>query len=243
MATLVTAFMTNINDIDFRSYEKYIELGKKLLCQPIPTVCFLEKHIYDKYFDSNLQNFPYTTFLTTEKRDIYLFSFESELVNYHVNTDNPTKDTPGYMFVQCYKTEWVRRAIEANPYNTSNFIWIDFGIFHMIDNSMEFALKLDSMCRKTYPRVRIASCVNPNQENNHDIYSTISWFFAGSVFGGNSQYLVQFAKQMKEICIDIIINKKRIMWEVNIWYLLYQKHPGLFSPYFANHDITILKNY
>ena len=113
----------------------------------------------------------------------------------------------------------------------------------MIDNSMEFALKLDSICRKTYPRVRIASCVNPNQENNHDIYSTISWFFAGSVFGGNSQYLVQFAKQMKEICIDIIINKKRIMWEVNIWYLLYQKHPGLFSPYFANHDITILKNY
>jgi len=43
MSTLVTAFMTNVNQIDFRSHEKYIELGKKLLSQPIPTVCFIEK--------------------------------------------------------------------------------------------------------------------------------------------------------------------------------------------------------
>ena len=46
MATIVTAFITNINNIEFRSYEKYIELGKILLNQPIPTICFLEKKKY-----------------------------------------------------------------------------------------------------------------------------------------------------------------------------------------------------
>ena len=244
MATIVTAFITKINNIDFRSYEKYIELGKKLLKQAIPTVCFLEKAIYQQYFEPELSQFPLTTFLTFERTDIYLYEYESQLTDFHVMTDNETKDTPGYMFIQCHKTEWVHMAIQENPYQTTNFVWIDFGIFHMIKDDVSFAVALKNLSRKTYDSIRIASCVDPNGISyDKNIYREIAWYFAGSIFGGHKDSLTEFAKQMKTTCIHLIETKKHIMWEVNIWYLIFQKHKTLFDPYRADHNISILDNY
>lgn len=243
MSTLVTAFMTNVNQIDFRSNEKYIELGKKLLCEPIPTVCFIEKHIHETYFASSLHLYPFTHFIFFEREDNYLFSYESQLTNYMVHTDNPKKDTPGYMFVQCHKTEWVKMAIHENPFQTSNFIWVDFGIYHMIRDDMAFALYLEKMSRSYHKDIRIASCVELSKPCSTEIFDTISWYFAGSVFGGDSEKLLLFADIMRQYCLEIVENKKRIMWEVNIWYLIYQNVPDIFNPYKADHNISILQNY
>jgi hypothetical protein len=244
MATIVTAFITKINNIEFRSYEKYIELGKKLLGQAIPTVCFLEKHIYDHYFANELNYYPLTIFKIFERNENYLYQYEDLLTDFHLETDNPTKDTPGYMFIQCHKTEWVKTAIEENPFKTNDFIWIDFGIFHMIRDDMSFATGLKNLVRKSYDGIRIPSCQDPSLPCIHrDIYRQIMWYFAGSMFGGNKDKLLQFAKIMKEFTIRLIHEKKHIMWEVNIWYLLYQNHAYLFIPYFSNHDLSILDNY
>jgi hypothetical protein len=48
---------------------------------------------------------------------------------------------------------------------------------------------------------------------------------------------------MKTKCIDIITNEKTIMWEINIWSLIYLENPGLFDRYIANHDGSILRCY
>ena len=48
---------------------------------------------------------------------------------------------------------------------------------------------------------------------------------------------------MKQKCIDIIITKKTLMWEVNIWYMIYQVHKDLFDFYIADHNISMLNNY
>lgn len=243
MATIVTAFVTKINNVEFRSYEKYIELGKKLISQPIPTVCFLEKHIFDEHFSSELSQYPHTHFIIFEKDENYLLQYEHQLTDFYVNTDNPTKDTPGYMFTQCHKTEWIRMAIEKNPFETSNFVWVDFGIYHMIRNEMGFALYLEQMSRNKYDSIRIASCVDPNKECKVDIFRDITWFFAGSVFGGSAEKLVVFSKIMKAFCLEIIEKEKHLMWEINIWYLLHKQYPDLFSPYTCDHNLTILANY
>ena len=243
MATIVTAFVTHINNIEFRSAEKYIELGKKLLSQPIPTVCFLEKHIYEDYFSGKEFLFPDTKFIMFERSDNYLMEHESQMTEFRVESDNPSKDTIGYMFTQCHKTEWVRMAIEANPFRTTDFIWVDFGIFHMIrEDEMAFALYLENMSRKKYSAVRIASCVDPNLDCA-DIFHRISWVFAGSVFGGPADKLAEFAARMKAFCLETISTRRHLMWEINVWYLLHKQWPGMFEPYKANHDISILDQY
>ena len=243
MATIVTAFMTNINQIQFRSTDKYMELGKKLLSQPIATVCFLEKHIYNQYFADSLEQFPNTSFHLFERNENYLFDHESQMSQFSVISDNPTKDTIGYMFTQCHKTEWVKLAIEKNPFQTTDFIWVDFGILHMIRDENAFPIFLEKMSRKTYDTVRIASCVDPNEECKTDIYHRIAWFFAGSVFGGSSSALLKFAEKMKTFCLDFVDKRQHLMWEINVWYLLYKEEPGLFNPYRADHNLSILENY
>lgn len=244
MSTIVTAFITNINSIDFRDIETYMDYGKKLLSQSIPTVCFLEKKVFDHFFKNNELDYVNTKFIIFEKDENYLYEYEKELTNYNLHTDNPKKDTPGYMFIQCHKTEWIRRAIDINPFNTSNFMWIDFGIYHMIKDDLDFAISIRDATSKKYTGLRIGSCVNPETNRfEKDIYKDVAWFFAGSVFGGDINTLIKFADNMKTKCIDIIKTKKHLMWEVNIWWLLFKQDSSYFRPYGTDHNILILQNY
>ena len=143
----------------------------------------------------------------------------------------------------CGKTEWVKRAIELNTYNTEQYLWIDFGIYHMINNSELFERAIYNINTKYYNNVRIASCWDPSTSVHPDIYKIITWYFAGSIFGGNKTKLLEFADLMKNKCLSIIEEKKSLMWEINIWYLIYKEHPELFDCYPSDHNIYILANY
>ena len=239
MTTIVSGFLTNINK--YRSIEKYIDYGKKLCKININKIIFIEEHIYNEYFKGEI--YPTTTFIFTRKENLYLYEYnETEFINFNkLSTDNPSKDTLEYMFVQCRKTEWIREAIEKNVYNNSQFIWIDFGIYHIINDDELFNNAICELNNKTYENIRISS--GTTSSNIENIYTHIQWSFLGGVFGGKSDKLFQFANLMKTKCNDIIKNKKTIMWEVNIWYLIYLDNPDLFDKYFANHNSSILSKY
>lgn len=241
MATFVSAFISNANNRKDRTIEKYIDFGNKFVELPVKKVIFLEKDIYEQYF-KNKDN-ELTKFILFNKNDIYLYNYKNNITNLSINTDNSDKDTIDYMFIMCYKTEWIKKAIQINPYETQQFIWIDFGIFHIIKDEHIFKNSILNMENKIYNNIRIASCWNPQIQYQIDIYKQIAWYFAGGVFGGDKQSLLHFADLMKEKCIEIICEKKSIMWEVNIWYLIYKKFSELFSLYTADHNLTILYNY
>lgn len=241
--TIVTAFITRINNIDFRSYETYIEYGNKLLRLNIPIIMFVEQYIYDQYYKDHLGTYPNTHFVIFERDENYLYEYLPQITKYQVISNNPKKDTIGYMFVQCHKTEWLRKSAELNPFQTSNFTWVDFGIYHMVKNDELLLQNIQQLSMRSYENVRIASCLDPRQPCHSDIYNQVVWFFAGSIVGGNKDKLIQFADIMKEACIQIIKEKNHIMWEVNIWYLIFQNYPSLFDFYFCDHDVSIIQNY
>ena len=221
----------------------------------------------DKVFDYIIEN--NTIFVMFEKTDNYLYNYINEITKFNVNTDNPGKDTLEYMFVQCHKTEWMKFAIKLlfdinNPRHFFNldtnlhFIWVDFGIYHMFnnnielfDNSFKHLHEIDNTVANNIVidnitinnKIRIASCIHPSKKYHSNIYKNIVWYFAGSVFGGPSDILLRFADLMKSECISIIKERKHLMWEVNIWYLIYLKHPELFGPYNCNHNASIIANY
>jgi hypothetical protein len=238
MTTIVSGFITNINS--YRNIEKYIEFGKKLCKININKIIFIEEIIYNTYFKHEI--YESTTFIFTSKEQLYLYKYNiSELINFNkLCTDNTSKDTFEYMFVQNNKTEWIREAIDKNPYNTSQFIWIDFGIFHIINDDELFNKCICNFKNKSYENIRIGSS---NFTNALSIYTNIHWLFLGGIFGGNSKKLIEFADLTKKKCIETIHNKKTIMWEVNIWYLIYLEKPELFDYYIADHNTTMLIKY
>jgi hypothetical protein len=239
MATIVSALLTNINSN--RNIEKYIDYGRKLCNININKVIFIEEHIYNTYFIN--EKYPLTTFIFTSKDQLYLYKYTGDdLINFNkLCSDNPSKDTIEYMYVQCSKTEWIRSAIEINPYNSNQFVWVDFGIYHIMNNDEDLFIRVISdLNNKYYENIRISCGTCYNIET---IYTHIQWFFLGGIFGGHKDKLIQFADLMKQKCIDIITKEKTIMWEVNIWFLIYLENNELFDRYIANHNPSMLAFY
>ena len=241
MNTIVSAFISDVNKREDRGVNKYYELGKLLLKSNIPKIIFVDSIMYNMIKDYNNEN---TKIFLTDIKTLYLYDYVSKLTNFNLHTDNKSKDTIKYMFMMCSKTEWVRCAINLNPFNTDYFIWLDFGLRHVFNCSdNEFIEKVNNLKYKIYDNIRIGNIWDLNINYSFNIYKDITWYFAGGVFGGNKTNLIIFADMMKEKCIDIMVNHKTIMWEVNIWYMVYNSCRNKFNPYKCNHNDSIIDNY
>ena len=243
MTTLVSAFISNVNSRKDRSIEKYIEYGKVLLQAKIQKIIFIDELIFDEL--NNCSN-EFTHLIPIKKESIYLYKYKDLLCNFNLNSTSPEKDSLEYMFTMCSKTEWIKKAIELNYFNTQSFIWIDFGIRHIFncdDNDFIKQIENININKNIYEKVRIGSIWNPDIQYYGDIYKDIKWYFAGGVFGGDIKSLLIFSEKTKEMCIKIIEEKNTIMWEVNIWYLVYKEMPYLFDYYTCDHNSSLIDNY
>lgn len=242
MTTIVSGFLGKCNINVNRSFDKYVELGIKLLNINVPKIIFVDQSMYDKIksFDNE-----FTKIILYDKKDSYLYSYVSPecLINFQVNTPTPQKDSMEYMSCICNKTEWIKQAIEINHFNTNQFIWVDFAIRHVITNDDIYTNFILNLQNKPYAKIRIASIWNLDANYDTDIYKQIAWYFAGGVVGGDKEQLLIFSEKMKNICLKTIIEKQTITWEVNLWYLIYKEHPDLFDPYYCDHNNSILENY
>jgi len=236
-ATIVSAFVSNVNS--FRNVEQYIDYGRRLLkTNDIKKIIFIEKSVYDQYLhDNNYQN---THFVFIEKNDIYLYEHIDKITEFDMTSCNPMKDTLEYMFVQSNKTEWIKQAIELDPFQTEQFIWVDFGIYHMMNidfgkydiiDDDEFNELIYKMTQKNYQQVRAGGCWDLNSYYHQEYYTQPMWYFGGSVFGGDKASLCKFADLMKQRCLNIISERKTFVWEVNIWYIIYLENKELFDIY------------
>lgn len=249
---LVTAFVAGANQRNDRGIDDYIQYGKKLLENPINKIVFFDETLIHSY---NLQNYPNTIVVPIKKEDMYLYEYKDKIANFSLNTLTPEKDSLEYMFLMCNKTEFIRKAIELNPFHsdpfqTSQFVWVDFGINHIFKNDDAlFQTTINALKTKNYNSVRIGSIWSPDMHTimtrnfKTDIYKDIAWYFAGGVFGGDSASLIKFADLTKQKCIKTIENYKTLMWEVNVWFLVYLENTELFSLYNCDHNHTLIGNY
>lgn len=232
--TIVSSFIYLENNKS-RNLDDYIKLGIKFLEQNIPKIIFMDEKLFNTFEKYQNEN---TKIIISKLDDIYLYKYKDS-VTINVSTDNPTKDTFEYFNIMNNKTEWIRKAIELNIYNTNNFIWIDFGIFHIIQRNLNFS---DYVLNKNYDKIRIASIWDLSLIIHMDITKNIYWFFCGGVFGGNKEILIKFADLIKNKCLHFVENNI-LFWEVNIWYMIYTENKELFDPYYVNHDERMIINY
>lgn len=238
--TIVSSFLTNVNTI--YTIDKYLKDGILLLKANIPKIIFIDENIYDelKIYENEL-----TSIIPIQKSKWYFNEYKDSLVNFDLNSNNKTKDTLEYMFTICNKTECIKKGIELNFFNTNSFIWIDFGIRYIFKNDSDesFIEKIEKLKDKDYEKIRIGSIWDLNNSYNYDIYKEVTWYFAGGVFGGKKEKLIDFADKTKNKCIQVMIEQKTLMWEVNIWYLVYLENPTLLDCYKCDHNESLINNY
>jgi hypothetical protein len=243
MATIVSGFLTNVNQKNDCNIDNFFELGILLLKAKIPKIIFVDEVMYEKIktYDNEITKI---VLVDKSQYELYQYMNHDVLTNFQLNTNNTGKDTIEFMFTMCNKTEWIKEAINLNYFKTEQFIWVDFGIRHVFncDNDSYINL-LESLNYKNYENIRIGNIWNLQLLYSNNIYKDIIWYFAGGVFGGNKEKLLIFSDLMKKKCLQIISQEKTIMWEVNIWYLIYLENKELFDSYQCDHNYTIITNY
>jgi hypothetical protein len=253
--------MSNVNNS--KSLDQYMNYGALMLANCQSVILFIERQIYDEYFpniNTNSMYFMYenksyeyvtknnVTYVFFNKKNNYLYEYINKATEFDNYIANNGKDTLEYVFTMCHKTEWLLMANTLLNYKKP-VIWIDMGIYHIFKNN--YKLFCDSMkyiqSDMVYNnKIIIGSIVDPtNQQlsDNEIIYKYPAWFFAGGVLGGMPYEIELFARLMKVACLEILDDKKHLMWEVNVWYLIYLKNPNLFNLYSCDHNSTILSNY
>ena len=208
------------------------------------------------------------TFVFFNMCDLFLWESRNMAHKFKLNTGNPNKDTLEYMMVQCQKSEWMAIATQLNEHNNhesrgcnkshndiSEFIWIDFGSFHMFQGKIDvFQTELYKMRSRVNKRllnqpknacnkITFARCWDPTHVYYGDIYRDVNWLFAGSIFGGSISAIHIFALKMREKCLQVLREKNTLMWEINIWVLIFRESEELFSMYPSDHSEIIFRGY
>ena len=265
---IVTGFVSNGNNRKDRDITHYIDWGKLLINNNMESyykVIFIERNIFNEFFiQDNINYYSFldyeyviynkNIFVLFERENNYLYNYKHKITDFYLNSGNDEKNTIDYIFIQCHKTEWVKIAIQlveklkVMKDNNNEYMWIDFGIYSLFNNDINLFNDTLTNLHERYSinsnnKVHIASCVPPHTNYYTEFYRNIAWYFAGSVFGGPANKLLEFTELMKTECINIIEEKHHLMWEVNVWFLIFAKHPDLFDLYKCNHNPTIISNY
>ena len=235
--TFVTAFIDLNED---RSNDKSVDTCfnhfQTLLKSGIPIIAFLSKK-----FENRVQQAAnlHTVYIDFEDLDMYkrLNEIQCDLpqnrTTYH--------DTKNFLILMNSKIEFVKRALDIDPFKTEHFAWIDFSIchvFHNINNSLNY-LKMLANCRLK-PCLLFPGCW-PKGTGIQSAYNAVNWRFCGGFFIGDKQAMLNFYNTYMENMPKIMEGRKTLVWEVNMWAIL--EHDYGWSPtwFDARHNDSIIR--
>jgi len=144
-------------------------------------------------------------------------------------------DSLEYMLIGNSKLEWLQRAARANPFATSHFAWIDFGIAHIL-TAPEATLGALKSFEPRYPIIA-PGCYRRNPYNDAQIWSQICWHYCGGFLvcdAAHAEYLND------EFLHCVSVESPRFSWDVNFWALLELRYGVPFRWYQAEFDDSLL---
>lgn len=227
MITFVSAFLDLSEDrTALRSADVYLAHFKRIADTGINIHLFLNERCSSWQNELSLYSNVYIEYIELEELASYTPAATLPSVR------NVPKDTLNYLILMNAKTDFIYRAILANPFNTSSYYWIDFGIFHVIRYPDEAQAYLKELSSRSLRGLAIPGC----HESRPVSYDQICWRFCGGVFAGDKESLLQFHE-----CVSGALSKERMTWEVNLWAEL--ECAGKIQPIWihADHNDTILR--
>lgn len=241
MITYVTAFY-KLDERKYCTSEDYLNYFLSIVNTGIHIHLFLQPSLYDKYISFiGERNNVCITQLAFEDLPIYK-ELEGIDISLPANR-NHEKDTRNFMILINSKTEFMKRAIENNIYNTTHFAWIDFGIKKVISDLSTFdtLIAIDQM--KFKDECLIIAAIQTQNIINMCGFDNVCWRFAGGFFIGDSNYLLKFHNLYERFFYKLTIDSNILTWEVNIW--AHFENKGLFSPmiYYCDHNDSIIRHF
>jgi len=191
---------------------------------------FVELHRPKNYntfvFIDKLENYNYYKYYNDMKKIL-------ESQDYKNRIKDPTRvecNLIEYNIIQYSKFDFLEKAININPFNTSYFFWIDAGISRFF---------LDVNISNGYPSNKIIKESNNLfiiqkrfDLNNYNIDDDIVWdsvnLLKGSMFGGHKDIITKINKLLENIFVGKMLRNNNVNNEQVGLALLYKYNPELF---------------
>ena len=249
--TYVTAFMNIYNtpfqnkDVEwrFRHFKKIAETGIQLA-----VFCSPDCYNYMEELVTEYPNIKIIQYMDLKDTWTYQLCDQIEATIGEPlalpNSRNSDKDTREYIILMNAKTEYLKIAIESNPWSSTHFAWIDFNIYHIFQGREQYVYEhLICMSQRTMAPyfLTLPGCWNKEHVNEEFLMNDICWRFCGGFFIGSADRVLEFHKCYQDYFENFLINKKKLIWEVNFWAYLELRHGLSVIWYPGDHNERILE--
>lgn len=185
-----------------------------------------------------------------EKTYIYNRSFEETYFYKYIDKLNELQnkftifngeldhETPHYIILNNNKFDFIDKAIDLNPFNSSHFIWMDFGINHVARNTEiinEWIFNIPDKIKQL--------CINPYTENEEPkkYFEIIHHNTAGGLFSGSKENLLKYSELFKQKTEEIY-NDNWYQIDEAIMIIVQRENPHLFDLFYGDYE-GIISNY
>jgi len=247
--TIVTSIYnirkTEINETNTRNITKYLELANDfILSLPYPLIIFTDDNDIIDFLKEKRTNFKEITTINKiaiENTEYYQYfdklkELHSDYIIYNLDKN---KDTPLYITLTNNKFYFLETAVKTNPFQSSHFIWMDFGINHCARNCEkihEWIIEVPDKIKQL--------CINPFLEEVDDysiFFQYVYHHLASGVFSGSSENILKYCELFKEKTQQTY-NEGWFQLEEAIMTIINRENPELFELYYGDYN-GIISNY
>jgi hypothetical protein len=259
--TIVTMFydIRKLENIDVnanRQKNKYFDLSKQFILKlPYPLIIFTDIDDNDSE-DSNKNDETLVDIINFERekymdrtqiikidiKETYFYKYLNQIEElqskFRIYNGDLNHETPLYIILNNNKFFFMETAISKNPFNSSHFIWCDFGINHVAHNPE----KINKWILHVPDKIK-QLCINPYIENvkDKDIFCNIYHHMAGGLFSGSNENLLKYIDLFKNK-VDQIYNEEWYQIDEAIMTIVQRENPDLFDLFYGDY-IGIISNY
>jgi hypothetical protein len=227
-----------------RGLKKYCELAKNFILDlPYNLIIFTDNEYVISFIESQRTNTKSKTYIY--KLDFSNTYFYKDLARleelqsqFIIHNGNIKQETPLYIILNNNKFFFMEKAIDLNPFNSTHFIWMDFGINHVAKNTElihEWITQIPDKIKQL--------CINPYIENAEPKkhFQTIWHNCAGGLFSGSKENLNKYIRLFKKKT-EQIYNEGWYQIDEAVMTMVQRENIELFDFYYGDYE-GIISNY
>lgn len=225
-----------------KGIKDYLQYGSTLSRLPFPVILFTEDSLRG-LLEELFKDKPNCTIITLDFAQTYFYTYKEQLTSlrdkYIISNLNPIKDTPLYIILNNNKFFFIEEAIKLNLYQSTHFMWIDFGLGYV---AKDCETSLNSILPCIPDKIK-QMCINPYVENiPAQVYHKVIYHnMAGGLFSGSKENMLRYANLFKAKYKQIV-EEGWYQLDEAIMSLVVRENPDLFSLYYGDYE-GIIANY
>lgn len=225
-----------------RSIDQYLEFGASLLSQDIKIIVFIHEHLHSR-LSTSISKF------SSESNKIHVIPMKIEELplwkdrHLFIKAKKPDltneRFTPEYFLLTWSKMDLMLMAMHLNPFNSSEFIWIDFGISRVSQpDDLKMLIKFDKFKSQKFKICQYWTHVYPTCINKDYILSTIWSQTPAGLWMTNPENFKLVFDLFFEVSRQLL-KSNRVALEEDILTYLRCKHSELFQPFYGTYESLI----